>query len=358
MRVKINDLTQGRNSIREVLILLISSQTLLVSYLYMGHDASLLLGMYRTLHRTRALEDQVYYLYHNQNPERPLIIGKGYLSTGQEAISVGAGFAVRPEDWVAPSHRDMGLHLTRGMTPKEIFAQYFCRATGPTRGRDGNVHFGCTEKRILGFVSHMGASLPVANGLAWADRYRGESTVVLAFYGDGASSQGCVHEAMNYAAVFKLPVIFVCNNNRWAISTPLKQQAAVEDLSLRAQGYGFEGVVVDGNDTVAVYDTVSRFVEQARGGGGPALVECKTLRMSGHGTHDPAHYIPREEREYWRRRDPLLVMRKCLEELKLWDEMKEKALKKEVNQEMQEAITWAAGQPLPRAEELLDGVYS
>jgi TPP-dependent pyruvate/acetoin dehydrogenase alpha subunit len=153
-------------------------------------------------------------------------------------------------------------------------------------------------------------------------------------------------------------VVFICNNNRWAISTPLKQQAAVEDLSLRAQGYGFEWVVADGNDALAVYETVNPFVERARGGGGPALVECKTLRMSGHGTHDPAHYIPPEEKEHWRKRDPLLVMRKRLEDLKLWDETKEKALKKEVNQEMQEAITWAAGQPLPRPEELLEGVYS
>jgi len=324
----------------------------------MTHDAALLLAMYRTLHRTRALEDQVYYIYHNQNPDRPLIIGKGYLSTGQEAISVGAAFALRPDDWAAPSHRDMGLHLARGMDPKAIFAQYFCRTPGLTRGRDGNVHFGSTEKNNLGFVSHMGASLPVANGLAWAARYLGESTVVAAFYGDGASSQGCVHEAMNYAAVFKLPVVFICNNNRWAISTPLRQQAAVEDLSLRAAGYGFEGVIVDGNDAVAVYDTVGERVEKARGGGGPSLVECKTLRMSGHGTHDPAQYIPREEKEVWRKRDPLIVMRRRLEDSKLWDEEKEKALKKEVIREMQEAVAWASAQPMPRAEELLEGVYS
>lgn len=324
----------------------------------MTHDAALLLAMYRTLHRTRALEDQVYYLYHNQNPERPLIIGKGYLSTGQEAISVGAAFALKQEDWVAPSHRDMGLHLARGIEPKRIFAQYFCRSTGMTRGRDGNVHFGSTEKNHLGFVSHMGASLPIANGLAWAALYLEEPTVVAAFFGDGASSQGCVHEAMNYAAVFKLPVIFICNNNRWAISTPLRQQAAVEDLSLRAQGYGFEGVIADGNDAVSVYEAVLAQVQKARSGGGPGMVECKTLRMSGHGTHDPAHYIPREEKDFWRKRDPLIGMRKRLEDLKLWNEEKEKALKKEVNVEMQEAVAWAAAQPAPEAEELLEGVYS
>src|SRR3990167_6205273 len=117
-------------------------------------ETPLLLEMYRTLHRTRALEDQVYYLYHNQNPEKPLLIGKGYLSTGQEAISVGSVFAVNSDDWIAPSHRDMAIYLTRGVTPREIFSQYFCRATGPTHGRDGNVHLGFARKKLLGFVSH------------------------------------------------------------------------------------------------------------------------------------------------------------------------------------------------------------
>ncbi|MFO1518106.1 MAG: thiamine pyrophosphate-dependent dehydrogenase E1 component subunit alpha [bacterium] len=314
--------------------------------------------MYKTLQRTRALEDQVAYLYHNQNPERPLIIGKGYLSTGQEAISVGAAFALEPSDWVAQSHRDMGIHLARGVFPREIFAQYFCRATGPTWGRDGNVHFGFHEKNMLGFVSHMGASLPVANGLAWAARYQDEPTVVLAVYGDGASSQGCVHEAMNYAAVFRLPVVYVCNNNQYAISTPFREQAAVENLSSRASGYGFEGIVVDGNDAVLVYEAVKRAVDKARAGGGPALVECKTLRMSGHGTHDPAQYIPQADKEAWEKRDPLTVMRARLEEKALWDDAKEKALREELKKEMQEAITWAAAQPLPKAEDLLKGVYS
>ncbi len=323
-----------------------------------GMSQNLLLDMYRSLYRTRALEDQIYYLYHNQNPERPLIIGKGYLSTGQEAISVGAAYTIEPTDWLAPSHRDMGLYLARGVSPREIFAQYFCRATGPTRGRDGNVHLGFTGRRMVGFVSHMGASLPVANGIAWAAKYRKEPTVVLAFYGDGASSQGCVHEAMNYAGVFKLPIVFICNNNRWAISTPVRQQTAIQNLADRAAAYGFEGKVADGNDAAAVYEAVKPAVAKARSGGGPTLIECKSMRMAGHGTHDPANYVPPEEKEEWRRRDPVELMRKRVFDLKLWDEAKEKALKEAVSQEITEAITWAAGQPVPDPKDLLEGVFS
>src|SRR5262245_35067494 len=194
-------------------------------------DPQLLLKMYSYLLLTRTLENKVAYICHSQNTNNPLVIGKGYLSTGQEAISVGAALVLQEGDWLAPSHRDMGALLVRGLTPRDIFAQYFCRLTSPTRGRDGNVHIGDTSKKILGFVSHMGSIAVVANGVAAAMKYRGETGIVLSCFGDGASSQGVVHEAMNYAAVFKLPVIFLINNNRYAISTPLHEQAAVEHLA-------------------------------------------------------------------------------------------------------------------------------
>lgn len=317
-----------------------------------------MIEMYRSLQRTRVLEEQIYYLYHSQNPEKPLIIGKGYLSTGQEAISVGCTYALEEKDWVAPSHRDMALHLIRGISPKEIFAQYFNRASGMTRGRDSNIHFSYEKKNIIGFVSHMGANLPVANGLAWAARYKNEKSIVMTLFGDGASSQGCVHEAMNYAAVFKLPIVFVLNNNGWAISTPLREQTILQNLAERAKAYGFEGFVCDGNDAIAVYETVKPAVDKAREGGGPTLIECKSFRAAGHGTHDPSNYIPQKEKDEWKKRDPLLVMRKHLEERKLWDEGKEKILIEELKKEMNEATSWAASQALPKAEDLLDGVYS
>src|SRR3989338_5888150 len=162
--------------------------------------------MFYYLKLSRSVENKIAYICQSQNPQQPLIIGKGYLSSGQEAISVGAASTLREGDWYAPSHRDMGAHLVRGVTVREIFMQYFCRADSLTWGRDGNIHFGDTSRRILCFVSHMGSLAPVANGVASAIQYPREKNIVLSAFGDCASSQGVVHEALNYAAVFKLPV--------------------------------------------------------------------------------------------------------------------------------------------------------
>jgi TPP-dependent pyruvate/acetoin dehydrogenase alpha subunit len=263
------------------------------------------LKLYHYLRQTRALEDWIHYICANQNPKTPLIIGKGYLSTGQEAVSVGAAYNLLAQDWMAQSHRDFGALLVRGVSVDELLMQYFSKAGSFTKGRDANVHLGDTKRHILGFISHMGAMLPVANGVAFAAKYRKDDAVTLAFFGDGASSQGVVHEAMNYAAVFNLAVVFICNNNRWAISTPVKEQFRIEDLADRGAAYGMPGTVCDGNDVVEVYETVKVAVDRARKGGGPSLVECKTMRMAGHGTHDRAKYVPDAEMDEWKQRDPI-----------------------------------------------------
>lgn len=322
-----------------------------------GVDVSLtpeqLLQMYYYLLLTRTLENKIAYICHSQNPQQPLIIGKGYLSTGQEAISVGAASALEEGDWMALSHRDMGGAMVRGLTAQQIFLQYFCRANSPTQGRDGNVHIGDTSKRLIFFVSHMAANLPVANGVAAAIRYQGEHHVVLGSFGDGASSQGVVHESLNYASVFKLPVVFVINNNRYAISTPLHQQTAVEHLALRAAGYGMPGKTIDGNNVIEVYQTMKEAVERARRGEGPSLIECKTMRMCGHGTHDPATYIPKKELEEWKKRDPIVWFKKHLQQQGVLTESKERELTERIEQEIEEAVEYARGQPMPAAEDLL-----
>jgi len=312
-----------------------------------------LLEAYYYLLLTRTVENKIAYICHNQNAQNPLIIGKGYLSTGQEAISVGAAMALGPEDWLAPTHRDLGAHLVRGITLRQIFSQYFCRLTSPTRGRDGNVHFGDTSKKILGFVSHMGALMPVANGVASAMKYQKKNGVVLSPLGDGASSQGVAHEAMNYASVFKLPVVFLLNNNRYAISTPLREQAAIEHLAVRAAGYGMPGVTIDGNKVTEVYETVKEAVERARSGKGPSLIECETLRMSGHGTHDPATYIPEEEKEHWKKKDPIVWFTNHLQGQGFIAEAEEKKIEKKIEKEIDEAIEFARAQPAPTPEDLL-----
>ncbi|MBI2981554.1 MAG: thiamine pyrophosphate-dependent dehydrogenase E1 component subunit alpha [Deltaproteobacteria bacterium] len=312
-----------------------------------------LLEMYYYLSLTRHLENKISYICYSQNPQSPLIVGKGYLSTGQEAISVGASSTLEEGDWLAPSHRDMGAHLVRGTTLREVFLQYFCRLSSPTWGRDSNVHFGITSKRTLSFISHMGSLTPVANGIAAAMLYRGEKNVVLSCFGDGASSQGIVHEALNYAAAFKLPVVFVLNNNRIAISTPLQEQTAVEHLALRAAGYGMPGKTIDGNNIVEVYLTVKEAVNRARKGGGPSLIECKTMRMGGHGTHDQYQFLSKQELEEWKKKDPILWFKNYLRERGILSEEKERETEERIESEIEEAVEFARMQPLPKPEDLL-----
>lgn len=309
--------------------------------------------MYYHLLLARTLENKVAYICHSQNPQQPLIIGKGYLSTGQEAISVGAASVLEEGDWLAPSHRDMGGHLVRGITPRQIFLQYFCRLSSPTMGRDGNVHFGDLSKHVLSFISHMGAIAPVANGIAAAIVYRGEKNVVLSCWGDGASSQGVIHETLNYASVFKLPVVFVLNNNGYAISTPVHRQAIVENLSIRATGYGMPGKTIDGNNIIEVYQSVKEAVDRARRGEGPSLIECKTLRMGGHGTHDPATYIPKEKVEEWRKKDPIVWFQKYLESKGVMSETEARAVEERIEKEIEDAMEYARAQPIPQPEDLL-----
>ncbi|MBI2340288.1 MAG: thiamine pyrophosphate-dependent dehydrogenase E1 component subunit alpha [Deltaproteobacteria bacterium] len=324
----------------------------------MALNKNQLLELYRYLRLTRTLEDWIYYICANQNPREPLVIGKGYLSTGQEAVSVGAAYTLKKGDWLAQSHRDLGALLVRGMTADELLAQYFSKAASPTKGRDANVHLGDTSKHILGFISHMGAMTPVANGIAWAAKYRKDPTVVLAFFGDGASSQGVVHEAMNYAAVFKLSVVFICNNNRWAISTPLSEQFVIENISDRAGGYGMPGMVCDGNNVVEVVETVQPAIDRARRGEGPSLIECKTMRMTGHGTHDMAKYVPEEELEFWKKRDPIQNMENYLKEKKMADDAYFKKVVAELKKEVEEATERVKKLPGPKVESELRDVYA
>lgn len=314
--------------------------------------------MYTYLRLTRALEDWIYYICANQNPHKPLIIGKGYLSTGQEAVSVGAAYTLKKNDWLAQSHRDFGALLVKGLTIDELLAQYFSKAQGPTKGRDANVHLGDTKRHVLGFISHMGALVPVANGIAWACKYRKDPSVILSFFGDGASSQGGIHEAMNYAAVFKLGIVFICNNNRWAISTPLSEQFTIENIADRGAAYGMPGEVCDGNDVLAVYDAVQKAVTRARNGDGPSLIECKTMRMAGHGTHDRAVYVPDDEMAYWKNKDPIKKFEKKLIELGFADEAYFKKVAKDCQAQVEEATERVKNWADPKPEDQLKDVFA
>src|SRR6266446_9991964 len=265
-----------------------------------GLDREDLLGIYRNMLTTRSVEERGHILYRQGK-----IPGSFYTGRGNEAASVAVATAMQSEDVGTPLHRDMGVHIVRGVEPWKIFAQYMGRADGPTHGRDGNVHMADAQLGLIAMVSHLPAMLPVAVGCALAFRIREERRVAVAWSGEGAMARGDAHEGMNFAGVRRLPVVFICDNNQWAYSTPTHLSYATEHVADRAEAYGFDGIVVDGTDVLAVYRETKRAIERARAGGGPTLIECVTLRMEGHAVHDDAFYVPKEMFEAWAKSDPI-----------------------------------------------------
>jgi pyruvate dehydrogenase E1 component alpha subunit len=311
-----------------------------------------LLKFYYYLVLTRGLEDRVIKLYRQGR-----ILGGCYVGTGEEAISVGSALALEPQDVIAPTHRDLGAHLVKGVEPKEYMAQYLGRRTGLTRGKDGNIHFGDLRRHVIGFISPMADGIPVAAGAALAFKIRREPRIAVAYFGDGASSRGDFHEGLNLAAVLNLPVIFVCHNNQYAYSVPISRQMAVPHVADRAKAYGFPTRIIDGNDVLAVYAATTEAALQARSGGGPTFIECKTMRMRGHAEHDDASYVPRELLEEWRRRDPIQRFEGVLRERGVPQEQLG-AVQARVLKEIEEAVEFAEKSPLPDGAEALEGVFA
>ena len=312
-----------------------------------------LLDLHYYLRLTRTLEERIGILYRQGK-----IYGGVYLSTGQEAVSVGAATALEPGDIILPSHRDLGAHLVRGIEPREVLAQYLGRVGGPTRGRDGNVHYGDIQRGDVAFISPMADSIPVAAGVALALKRQGKGRVAMTWFGDGATSRGDFHEGINLAAVLRLPAVFVCNNNHYAYSTPLHRQTLVPDIAVRAAGYGIPGTTVDGTDVLAVYGAAREAVARARRGEGPTLLECKTMRMRGHSEHDDASYVPRELLEAWRAKDPIQRLEARLRQLKILDDEGQDRMSKRLAEEIDAAVAWAEASPFPEGKDVEQGVYS
>ena len=311
------------------------------------------LQLYYYLLLTRTLEERITALYRQGK-----IVGGVYTSHGMEAISVGYAYALQTDDIIAPFHRDMGAFLVRGITPGEMVAQYRGKRTGPTKGKDGNVHLGDLKRGIFAFVSHLADNLPVATGAALAFKIRGESRVVATNVGDGGTSRGDFHEALNQASVWKLPVVFFCCNNQYAYSTPLENKMAISDIVDRAKAYAIPGEIVDGNDVAQVYVTAQRAIQRARNGEGPTFIECKTMRVHGHSEHDSAKYVPRELLEEWKEKDPILKAERMLKELKYANEGALHLVQERVDKEIQKAVDFAEKSPMPEGSEALEGVYA
>jgi TPP-dependent pyruvate/acetoin dehydrogenase alpha subunit len=318
-----------------------------------GLDREDLLGIYRNLQITRGVEERGHILYRQGK-----IPGSFYTGRGNEAAAVGVATAMGPDDVGTPLHRDMGVHIVRGVEPWRIFAQYMGREDGPTRGKDGNVHMADMRLGLIAMVSHLPAMVPVAVGAALAFRIREERRVALGWFGEGSSARGDVHESMTFAGTRKLPVVFICDNNQWAYSTPTHLEYATDHVADRAQAYGFEGVVVDGTDVLAVYREAKRAIEKAREGAGPTLVECLTLRMEGHAVHDDAFYVPKPMFEAWAASDPIERFRTWLRENAAMTDEEEDDIGAGVKKLLNDALQRAEDSPLPDASELLDGVYA
>ncbi len=302
---------------------------------------------------TRELEFRIERKLYRQGK----IVGGVYVGRGQEAIAVGACIDLRHEDVVCPSHRDMGAFLIRGMSLRTIFAQYMARKTGATRGKDGNMHMGDLNLNLVPFISMLADNIPVATGIALSFKMRSQDRVALCFFGDGATSRGDFHEGVNMAAVLKVPVVFICNNNQYAYSTPLERQMAVANVADRAEAYGIPGEIVDGNDVLAVWDAVARAIERTRIGHGPTLIECKTFRMTGHSAHDDAGYVPHELFELWEERDPIKRFERYLSERGMITQGGIEEIDKRINREIDEAIQIAEKDPFPDPEDTLKDVY-
>ena len=271
---------------------------------------------------------------------------------------MGATYALAPQDLLAPMHRDLAAYIMRGIPVRRVFAQFLDREGGLTRGRDGNIHMGDPRLGIFPFISHMAASVPVAAGMALACRQRGEARVVLTFFGDGASSTGAWHEGVNFAAVFHLPVVLVLENNRYAYSTPLERQTACRAFVDKAAGYGIAGVAVDGNDVLAVHGAAREAVARARAGGGPTLIECRTMRVRGHSEADSYSYVPTALLEEWAARDPIALFERRLRTDGTLTPEADRAMQERIAAEVEEGLAWAEASPEPSPESVTEGVYA
>ncbi len=309
--------------------------------------------LYYWMQLNRKLEDALTNLF-RQNK----VVGGLYSSLGQEAISVGSAYALEQRDWMAPMIRNHGALLVKGFKPRDIAMQYMARKGSPTQGKDGTSHFGDLEDRhVVSPISMLGDLIPVMTGVGLAARYLGRDEVAMTWIGDGGSSTGAFHEGLNFAAVQKAPLVLVLENNLWAYSTPTYLQAGLTEFADRAKAYGIPGVVIDGNDVVAVYEASRAAVERARRGDGPTLIEAKTFRRKGHAQHDPANYVPDWMRKEWEAKDPILGFEKYLTEKKLWSEKEKKEILERIDRELKVELDAAEASPLPRPEEAALGVY-
>ena len=309
-------------------------------------------SLFRYMAMMRAAEERALTLY-----KQGKVPGSFYDGCGQEAVSVGAAFVLGPTDRMCILHRDLGAHLVRGVTPDRYLANYMGRAGGVTGGKEGNMHFGDRKLGCVGMVSMLPDMALVAMGMALAFKTRRERRVAMTFFGEGSTANGQWHEAMNFAGIHRLPIVFVLENNRFAYSTPNELEFVVDPVE-RAHTYGFAGVNVDGNDVEAVFEAARAAADLARAGGGPTLIECQTMRMHGHGAHDDMRYVPTEMHAEWARRDPIERYAERLVADYGFAPDEVEGIRSEVRSYVEDCAGKAVALPMPDPEAATAGVFA
>ena len=319
----------------------------------MDLEKNQLLIIYRKMLEIRLFEEKVYELY-GQN----LVPGTIHLYAGEEAVAVGVCANLRNDDYVVSTHRGHGHCIAKGARLDKTMAEILGKETGYCKGKGGSMHIADFSVGMLGATAVVGAGIPIATGAGLSIKLRGTDQVATCFFGEGASNQGTFHEGINLAATWMLPVIFVCENNLYAMGTRQTLIMRIENVSDRAAAYGIPGVVVDGNDVLAVYEATRDAVNRARAGKGPTLIECKTYRHKGHSRVDPAKYRPKEEVGEWLKKDPIARLKKHLLETNVLTEDEIKKTEAEVVNAIDNAVKFALDSPYPSPQEALEDVYA
>jgi TPP-dependent pyruvate/acetoin dehydrogenase alpha subunit len=311
-----------------------------------------LLDMYRKMLTIRRFEERCNALYMQGRIPSTL-----HLYIGQEAVSTGVCAHLRDTDYLLSTHRPHGHAIAKGVAPRDIMAELFAKATGCCKGKGGSMHVGDMRVGMPPAVAIVGANAPIATGMALAQKRRGNGGVTACFFGDGAANEGAVHEALNMAAIWDLPLIFVCENNLYAASTSFETAFAIEHVADRAQAYGMPGLIVDGNDVQVVYERAGEVIERARQGGGPTLMECETYRLCGHSRSDPRTYRANEEEALWQEKEPIGRLAATLKGLGLATDEKLDQIEEEVVAVVDEAVAYAESSPDPEPTDTLRHVF-
>jgi pyruvate dehydrogenase E1 component alpha subunit len=319
----------------------------------MSIDTEKLLWMYTNMLKIRRFEEKVGELF-----AAGKIPGFVHLYIGEEAVATGVCAHLRKDDYITSTHRGHGHLISKGGDLKLMMAELFGKRTGYCKGKGGSMHIADVDLGILGANGIVGGGPPIATGAALAAKYKGTDQVAVCFLGDGASNQGTFHEGVNMASIWKLPVIFVVENNMYGISLSQTRSMRVQDIADRAAAYDIPGFVVDGNDVIAVYEAAGEAIQRARAGEGPALIECKTYRYRGHFEGDPMIYRTREEEEMWKAKDPIPRFEAKLKEMGVLTEAQAREINERIIAQVEEAVRFAEESPWPTPEEVLEDVYT